>query len=116
MEGDEEWWTRKIAESQSDEEWQESEMDLYVFNDYDVYSRLEYLIENYAKKWKKGTYDPAKAAKGIVNLILPAAITKIRQADPSFKKVSKASKEKVAKDIEETIRRDYLPYEGGRRY
>ena len=80
-------------------EWAEREVELWAVNDYDVYARFEYLMDNYAKKWRKGTYDPAKAAQGIINLILPAAITKIREADPTFRKVSKASKKKIAKSM-----------------
>ena len=86
--------------------WQEREVEIWAVNDYDVLRRFESLMDNYAKKFRKGTYDPAKAAQGIINLILPAAITKIREADPTFRKVSKASKKKIAKSMMVGVKED----------
>ena len=92
--------------------WQEREVELWAVNDYDVLRRFESLMDNYAKKWRKGTYDPAKAAQGIVNLILPAAIKKIREVDPTFKPVSKAQKKRIAKSMMKGVEEDLEWREG----
>lgn len=46
------------------------ELNLVIENEYDDYKQEEWLTENYAKKWKKGKFDFAKAKMGVKNLIV----------------------------------------------
>lgn len=49
---------------------QVKELNLVIENEYDDYKKEEWLADNYAKKWKKGKFDFAKAQKGVKNLIV----------------------------------------------
>jgi hypothetical protein len=48
----------------------QKELNLTMENEGDIYAKEGMLAKNYARKWKKGQFDFAKAHKGVKNLIV----------------------------------------------
>lgn len=46
------------------------EINLVMDNEYSIYQNEDWLNKNYARKYKKGKFDFAKAQKGVNNLIV----------------------------------------------
>lgn len=78
------------------------ELELYIENDYTLYKQMQAFLANYSLKRKRGTFDKAKAIKGLLNVVR-AAITKYNRELGSIGTVNKETKEAVAKELFKTL-------------
>lgn len=81
---------------------QARELELYIENDYTLYKQMQAFLANYSLKRKKGTFDKAKAIKGLHNVVR-AAITKYNREFGGLGTVNKETKNAVAKELFQTL-------------
>ena len=85
---------------------QARELEVFVENDYQLYKQLQAFLTNYTLKKKKGTFDKAKAVKGLLNVV-KAAITKYNKEYGSIGTVNAQTKNEVAKELFKTLWESY---------